>query len=417
VPRPWRLIAQTSAAKIYWALATLVATILTARYLGPAGRGVYVAAVSWVTAFSTIGYLSLSQVIVFMATGKKEEEWLPRVVGTLLMLLAMIALLGWLVAVGIFFWHGGTLFRNLSPVVLVATFCALPFLLWVENGNGILMAIGKLHVLNIAQVSGATASLLLTYLFLGILHRGVAGGLVALALSQALVVAVSLGYIVRRVTEIRFDSGAARELLTGGAKLHMNAVGTYLFTQANVLILNYYRSPQETAYFQLAVQLVTAIQIIPMAVSTVVYSIVARDGPDASWPEHRKLLGEVLLLVAALGVVAYFVAPFVIGLVFGAAFLPSVRLFRILLLAIFGMTMSAVMASQWITRGLFLQAAFLTVSTGGATVIANLLVVPRWGMTGASWVTVGTYGVGIVGNGMMALWVHSRWRRSTLIHA
>jgi O-antigen/teichoic acid export membrane protein len=412
VARPWALIAQTSAAKIYWALAALATATITARYLGPAGRGVYIAAVSWVTAFSTLGYLSLSQVIVFMATGKEPEEWMPRVVGTLLAILAVIAILGWCVAAGIHFWRGGALFRNLSPAVLLAAFCGLPFLLWVENGNGILMAIGKLHVLNTAQVSGATASLILTFAFIRILQQGVTGALVALAISNAIVVTISLGYIVRRVSVIRFDGGAARELLTGGAKLHLNAIGTYLFTQANVLILNYYRSPQETAYYQLSVQLVTAMQLIPMAVSTVAYSIVARDGPDASWPEHRKLLGEVLLLVVALGVVAYFVSPLAIRVIFGAAFLPSVRLFRILLLAIVGMTMSAVMASQWISRGLFLQAALLTLFVGGATVAANLFVVPRWGTTGASWVTVGTYSVAIVGNGIMALWVQARWRRS-----
>jgi O-antigen/teichoic acid export membrane protein len=219
------------------------------------------------------------------------------------------------------------------------------------------------------------------------------------------------------VSVVRFDRGAAREMLTGGAKLHLNAVGTYLFTQANVLILNYYRSPQETAYFQLAVQLVTAMQLIPMAVSTVVYSIVAKDGPNSAWPQHKKLIGEVLLLVLGLGIVAYFVSPFAIRFVFGAPFVPSARLFRILLLAIFGMTMSAVMASQWIARGLFLQAALLTLIVGGGTVAANLFVVPRWGTTGAAWVTVGTYIVSMIGNGIMALWVESRWRRSELVHA
>jgi O-antigen/teichoic acid export membrane protein len=417
VSRWWRLIAQTSAAKIYWALATLVTTTITARYLGPAGRGVYVAAVSWVTAFSTLGYLSLSQVIIFMATRKNPDEWLPRVVGTLVTILGIIAILGWIVAAGLYLWNGGALFRNISPAVFFATFAALPFLLWIENGNGILMALGKLHVLNIAQVSGATASLLLTFLFLGLLRRGVTGGLIALALSQALIVGISLGYILRHVSVVRFDRGAAREMLTGGAKLHLNAVGTYLFTQANVLILNYYRSPQETAYFQLAVQLVTAMQLIPMAVSTVVYSIVAKDGPNSAWPQHKKLIGEVLLLVLGLGIVAYFVSPFAIRFVFGAPFVPSARLFRILLLAIFGMTMSAVMASQWIARGLFLQAALLTLIVGGGTVAANLFVVPRWGTTGAAWVTVGTYIVSMIGNGIMALWVESRWRRSELVHA
>src|SRR5436305_11513185 len=140
VARPWRLIAQTSAAKIYWALATLGTATITARYLGPSGRGVYVAAFSWVSAFATMGYLSLSQVVVFMATGKSSDEWLPRVVGSLLTILAAIAVLGWTIAGALYAWRGSAFFRNLSLPVLLAAFAALPFLLWIENGNGVLMA-------------------------------------------------------------------------------------------------------------------------------------------------------------------------------------------------------------------------------------------------------------------------------------
>ena len=409
--KTWNLVAQTSAAKIYWLLATLVTTTITARYLGPSGRGVYVVATSWVTAVTTMGYFSLSQVVVFLATGRNEEEWLPRVFGSLLAILATMALVGWTLIAVLYVSSGGGLFQHLTPVILVVAFASLPFMLWIENGNGILMALGKLHVLNISQIVGGTASLILTFVFVGLWKWGVVGGLGALAVSQGVIVCVTLGFIARRVPVLRFDRKAARELLTGGAKLHLNAIGTYLFTQANVLILNNYRSPKETAYYQLAVQLVTALQIIPMAVSTVAYSVVARIGPDAAWPQHRKLLGEVLLVVVLLGGIAYFVSPFVISFVFGKAFLPSVSLYRILLLSTIGATMSIVMACQWIARGFFLLTAILTLTVGGATVLANLLVVPHWGMYGAAWVSVGTYAVSIVGNGVMFLWVQRRWRR------
>src|SRR4029079_11183493 len=98
-------------------------------------------------------------------------------------------------------------------------------------------------------------------------------------------------------------------------------------------------------------------------------------------------------------------------MVFGAPFAPSIPIFRILLLSVVGSTMSIVMASQWIGRGLFVQAAVLTVAVGALTVLANYLVVPRFGMQGAAWVTVGTYSVSIVGNGAMAIWVEMRTRR------
>jgi O-antigen/teichoic acid export membrane protein len=410
--KDWFLVAQTSAAKIYWVLATLLTTVITARFLGPAGRGVLVASIGWVTMFSTFGYLSLSQVIIFLAAGKKKEEWLGSTLGSLLAILSVVAIVGWLIAAILFAASGGRAFHNLDVRVLLAAFAALPFMLWIENGNGILMSLGKLHVLNSAQVAGGTASVLLTFVAVGALKSGIVGALIAVGLSNALIVIISLGYIARQADGIRVEKPVVRELLTGGAKLHLNAVGTYLFTQANVLILNNFRSSRETGYYQLAVQLVTAMQIIPMAVSVVCYSLVSRDGPDKAWPQQRKLLGEVLIVVVALSVVGYLVAPMVISFAFGKAFLPSVPLFRILLFTVVGMTLSIVMASQWISRGLFTQAAFLTVATGLLTVACNYLVVPAYGMFGAAWVSVGTYVVSIVGNGIMFLWVQRRWKRS-----
>jgi O-antigen/teichoic acid export membrane protein len=415
VRETWQLIAQTSAAKIYWVLATLVTTAMTARFLGPAGRGVYIAATTWVTAFSTFGYLSLSQVVVYLAAGKPANEWLPRITGTLLTILGSIALLGWTLAAALYAWHSASVFKNIPPVVLLTAFAGLPFLLWIENGNGVLMALGKLHVLNSAQVAGATASLVLTFLFLGGFRLGILGGVAALVISQASVVAISLGYIVKQTPVVRFERIAARELLTGGAKLHLNAIGTYLLTQANVLIMNNYRSPNETAYYQLAVQMVTAMQIIPLAVSTVAYSLVSRDGANGAWPSHRRLIAQAVAVVAVLSIVAYVIAPFAIRIAFGSAFLPSVTPFRVMLLATVGMTFSIVMGAQWIGRGYFLQAALMTIVTGALAVGANLHVVPRWGGYGAAWVTVGTYALSIFINGAMMLSVQSQWRRSVTV--
>jgi O-antigen/teichoic acid export membrane protein len=408
----WSLVAQTSGSRIYWVLATLLTTVITARYLGPERRGVFVAAVSWATMFSTFGHLSLAQVTIYIAAEKPEDQWLPPLLGSLLTIFGVVTVVAWLLAAILYAATGGEFFHHLDVPVAMLAFAAVPALMWIESGNGILMALGKLPVMNIAQIIGATATLLLTFVFLGVAHLGLHGALTAILIAQAITVAVSLGYLLRRVPALRPDGPMIRQLLGGSAKLHLNAVGTYLFMQANVLILNHYRSPSETAYYQLAVQLMTGLQIIPMAVSAVAYSLVSRLGPDAAWPQQRKLLFQVTLLVIVLALIGVFVAPYVVPVLFGKSFLPAVPVFRILLWGVAGMCMSIVMASQWISRGLFLQAALLTLLFGAATVTGNYLFVPKYGMYGAAWVTVGTYTASVVGNGIMALWVERRSRRA-----
>lgn len=73
------------------------------------------------------------------------------------------------------------------------------------------------------------------------------------------------------------------------------------------------------------------------------------------------------------------------------------------------MCLSLVMVSQWIARGLFLQAALLTLLFG-VGIVANLVVIPSHGTRGATWVTVGCYMASLIGNAIMALWVEARVR-------
>ncbi|HEV7425543.1 MAG TPA: oligosaccharide flippase family protein, partial [Thermoanaerobaculia bacterium] len=383
-------------------------TVITARLLGPDGRGVYVAAISWAALFATFSHLSLSQVIIHLAAGKPQDEWLSRVMGSLVVIVTATTILGWIVAAIMYWSRSGALFHHLDGLILMLALLTLPALIWLEDGNGVLMALDKLPVMNFAQIAGASASLLFTFVAVGLAGLGVKGALVATLLAQLTTVGISLGYVFRQIPRLTIDVQTVRTLLKGGAMLHFNAIGSYLFTQANVLILNHYRSTSETAQYQLAMQLLFGMQIIPMAVSSVTYALVSRLGPDGAWPQHRQLLLQVVLLMLVLAGVAYFVAPLVVRLVFGVSFLPAAQIFRILLLGVLGMTMALVMASQWISRGLFLQAASLTLLVGAATVAGNYLVVPKYGMFGAAWVTVGTYGTSVIGNSIMFFWVEYR---------
>jgi O-antigen/teichoic acid export membrane protein len=408
----WSQVAQTSGSRLYWLLGSLLTTVVTSRFLGPEGRGIYVAAVGWVMMFATVGHLSLAPVTLFVVAGKKPEEWLRSVLGSLLAIAGVVTLAGWAVAGGLYAATGGRAFHHLSATVVVLAFAALAPLLWVEIQYGPLLAAGRLALFNTSQIVGATASVVLTLVAVVVLRLGVAGALVALALAQLIAVAIPLAVLARSIGALHVDRAIVRALLKGAAQLHLNAVGTYLITQANVVILNHYRTPAETAHFQLALQLMIGIQIIPTAVNAVAYSLVSAKGPDGAWPEHRRLLFSVVMLVAALAVVGYFAAPFAVRLVFGEAYLPTVPIFRILLWGVVGMSMSLVMASQWNGRGLFLQYSVLMLCTGALTLAANWLVVPAYGAHGAAWVTVGTYGLAILSSTAMILWIEKRRTQS-----
>jgi O-antigen/teichoic acid export membrane protein len=293
--------------------------------------------------------------------------------------------------------------------VLVLAFAALPFFIWSELGLNVLLALDALRTFNVAQVAASVLQLLTVVVLVGALGFGVYGALAAVVLAQAVIAGACIAAIYRLSPAIRAEWAAASRLLKGSAKLHLNAIGAMLFTQTNVIMVNHFCRPEETGYYQFATQLIAVAQLLPISISMVAYTIVGRDGPDRAWGQQRRLLlhGVGLSLLAIAG--GYVVAPFLVTLLAGREFMPAVPLFPDAA-ALVGMTMSLVMASQWIGRGLFLQAAALAFAIGLLTIAGNAWLLPRVGVVGAVCTVLGVCGVSIAGNGGMAYWVERRWR-------
>lgn len=412
----WRKIVLAGGARTYGLLAGMVTLVVTARALGPEGRGEVAAALTWAALFSTIGYLSLGQVALHSAGRGRDPSWLARQLGSLGLVTLVVSVIGWVVAAVSYAVTGGELYGGLAVGVLSLGMLALPLLVWEQYGSSLLMAVDRLPVYNRAQVIGRSVGVPLAVLFVVGLGWGVGGALLAILVAQAVVatagVRVLWGLAGRRVV---IEGATTRGLLVGGAKLHLNAVGTFLFTSVSVLIVQYYRGAEETGFFQLAVQLVAVLLVVPQAAAMVLYSEAARDGVDRAWPATLRVLVRLTVAMTALVAIAALVSPWLVPFVVGNDFRPAVPVFQLLLLAIVGQTFSAVMAPQWIGRGLFWQVSAASLATGLATVAASLYLVPRHGMIGAAWATVAVYTLSVLGNGAFGVWVHRRVLATTAL--
>jgi O-antigen/teichoic acid export membrane protein len=408
----WRSIGFTSGARVYGVVAGAITLILTARILGAEGRGIVAGAVTWTLLFATVGYLSLGQVALHRATGKHHGEWLGTTLAALLAMTAAVSVAGWIIAGVLYAATSGEAFGDLPVYAFALGFASLPFLVWEQYGTALLTALDRLSFYNRAEVVGRTTGVVGVLILVGALGAGVVGALVALFLAQLVVAAAGWRYLIRLAgPSLALDRSTVRELVGGGLKLHLNAIGTFMFTSAAVLIVQLLRGPTETGQFQLVVSLLVMAMLIPQAASLVLYGEVTRLGPDAAWPANRRVLITLSGLMMVISAVGFVLSPELIPLVFGEDFAPAVAVFQILSFALIGQTVSMVMAPQWIGRGLFWQASAITVILGVCNVVACLLLVESEGMEGAAYALLGVYTFAIVGNGAMALWVERRVRR------
>lgn len=411
----WRKTFIASGAQIYSLLVGVVTLTLTARWLGPEGRGIIAAVTTWVSLFSSFGYLSLGQVAIYRATQREVEQWLGPTLGSLLFLDLIITLVAWLVALYIYLLSGGVVFNHLSPVILVVGFIALPLMIWEQYGSALLMAIDHVTIYSRAQVIGRTVGLILI-LLAWFFNLSVPGVLFAILIAQTVVAFGGIRYLLTRTqNKIRLDRETIRQLLSGAIKLHPNYVGGFLVTSSSILIINYYLGPVETGYYQLAAQLVGVVAIIPQSASMVIYGKVAQLGPDAAWLYQRKFIAILMIGLVVIAGLSALLAPWIIPLMLGSKFSPVVEIFKILLLSMLSGALASAMSSQWIGRGLFSYMSAITVVLGMLSLLGNIVLVPQYGIYGAAWTAVGVYAFALLGQSLMVLKCELSFRHSVLV--
>ena len=412
----WWSIAYTSGTRVYALLLGVLTLSLTARLLGPEGRGQVATITTWVTLFSTFGYLSLGQVALHRLTTDRQSLRFGFLLGSLMLLAVVLTFIGWLVALGLYYFAHDRVFKNLSGLVLILGFMALPFLIWEQYGSSLLMGLERLTLYNKYQIIGRTVGLVSLLVFLLGLGLGIEGVLTSNLLSQIIVAMGGMGFLLQYArdsgTLCRPAVSEIKELLKGGVKLHLNAIGTFLFSSASILILNHYQGPEQTGYYQLALQLLGVAMIIPQSASMVIYGKVASLGPDRAWPYNKKLLVQLTGAMMLLSILAALLAPLFIPLIAGEAFRPAIEVFQWMLLGLIGMTFSTVMAPQWIGRGYFWQAAALTLLVGIASIVMNIYLIQKYGLQGSIYAFIGTYVISVLGNGLMALHCEGRYEHT-----
>lgn len=408
----WKGISGAGGARVLSLALGMVAISATARWLGPEGRGQIVAITTWCLLVSALAHLSLGQVALHRAAGAADARWLGPALGSLGLMTAFMSVMGWVVLLTLWFVTDGRLFGGIAPYLLVVGFATLPFYIWENYGSYLLMSVNRLSVYNRAQVAGKFLTLPLLWISIPILALGSLGGLLAINIGQAFTSCFGMRKLASlSETRIRPDATVLKDFLGGGLKLHFNAVGTVLFTSAEILVIQYYLGAADTGTYQLAQQLTAILLLFPMAASMVAYSRIGAQGPDHFWPDHKKLLWQMMGLLLLAMLVGVFAAPFAIPLLAGKEFMASVTIFQVMLLTLPGKAFSILMAPQWIGRGLFVQASLLTFFVGSASLVGNLIFTPLFGVHGVLIVSIFAYALALAVNLGMALHINKHQAR------
>lgn len=405
-PEAWSRIASLSLARAYGVLLSLATLFMSARLLGPEGRGEFAAALAWAALFATLFNFSLGQALQHRLQSAVLKPSLAQQVGTLGALGGALSGMALLSAAALYAASGSALFKGIGIWPLTIAFSCVPLLIWEQYAANLLASTAQTGLLNRAQYWGRSTGFAVFLLFVLMLGWGVTGA-IASQFGGQLLVAVILALSLWRLAgnAVRLSGREVVPLLRSGALIHLTTVAAFLLDQVSILLINHYLAKHSVGFYQLAQQMVGLLLIVPQSALLFIYGGLASSTANAIWPRQRQLALHVLAGTAGLALLAWLLAPLIVGLIAGPAFQTSMTMFRALLPTLLGLSLSLLMTPQWIGRGLLKLNTALTIATSAVVVGASTWAIPRYGVDGAINVRLAVYALWVpVAQGVFWIW-------------
>lgn len=368
---------------------SMVNGILLARLLGPAQKGDYYLLILVPSTVMAVTLLGLPQAFgYFAARGKTRGIVLKSFVMTAL--LASVGFAGALLLLPIL---RETVLHGLGFEMIVFAFLALPLALGASFTTAVVM--GRQAVSWYAGVTLAStiATTILIIGILGGLGPSVIGAITVYLIAMAIqTVGFALG--ARRVSAVTRDAEGVsyRELLRYALPFYVaNLPVHFSYRIDGYLIAGLMVGPSAPlGYYSMAVALAEMIFFFPDAVSVLFFPHVAGTTRDES-DRQVAMVSRITVLISAAVAPLFIPAAAITIWVFVPAFGPALPPFLVLLPGVVALSASKIVAGYMTGINRPWIRTVVSYSTLAFNVIANLILIPRFGIVGAAAASLVSY--------------------------
>jgi len=380
-----RDVAATFATRVLMVALGVASSVLTARALGPGGRGI----------LATLGALSgIGLQLGNLGLHASNTYQVSRNRNLLAPLWGNSQRTSWALGIGLALLTAA-LAMAVPPILgeirlslLLVSVACIPFQLLFLLGLNLVVGLGRIPLFNVLEVTfrgiGVGALFVVLVLLRGDI-RWVLGLNLLIAAGGALVVALVLQGLVRASGEggSRTDLALFRTSVGYGARAYTASLLAYLIVRSDMLLVNTLRGTADAGIYSIAVQVADVIYLLPVSIGIVLFPRLARQGegdPLFAMKVARHTAFLLFLLCAA----AALLARPAVALLYGPGFAPSVAALWWLLPGIWAFGVSTQISIQLASSGMPLSAVLIWIPPLLLNVALNLFWIPRWGINGAS---------------------------------
>lgn len=392
--RPHFDVLSTFAAQALALVAGLATGVITARVLGAHGRGELTLALLIPAIASLLFGAGAAGASTYLtgsgrATVREVAQTgsLLSIAGTALavIVLASLQLTGGLALIS----HG-------VPAERVwLAFIGLPFAMVTASFAGLLLGQQRVRAAAAVSLTQTCVTFVLTAILLLGMRMGVVGGIAANIAGAmiSLLLAVRLLGIGGGSLRPRVHRVVARMTLSYAARGDLGNLSQFLNYRLDSFIVNGYVGLAAVGVYSVATRLAELIWLVPNAVSTVIFSRASASHAQAlnvSTPRtFRRTSLVVFASTAGLASISY---P-LIHVLFGSGFGRAVAALLLLLPGVALLGCGNVLTNEIAGRGHPGLNSLNAATTLVATIVLDLLLIPRWGINGAAIASTVTYSV------------------------
>jgi O-antigen/teichoic acid export membrane protein len=361
-----------------------------ARALGPEKRGIVAVVLLHPLFFFTIFNLSIGLGIMHHL-GKKQFDAKTFTGSILIMLIIMSSL-----AFSIFFTTieplTETFYKGIDIKYLIFASFSIPFYLMLYYFSSILQGSMDIKGYNISNKILPFSNLFFILVFILLWKFRVLEAVIAGISGIVLGGIYSLLRTMKRTKGISFSKDLTSKLIKDGIKVHIGVVATFIFSQANIFILNYYSTPSEVGFYAIALSIANTLFFFSVSLEIGLYPKMAHANMDDAINLVQVATRQMLLITGVAALIMAVFSKCIVLIYGGRAFLPAVTPLLLLLPGIVVFVIPKILSTLWVRKGWFLPLTFIATGTALLSLIFNFLLIPKFGAKGAAMSTAATYG-------------------------
>ncbi len=381
-------------AKIISMAISFVVTAYVARNLGPLNYGQLSYAASFVAIFSFIAGLGIDHVLYreLISNPEKKKEFL----GSAIFIKFFSGIVAMVLTVSFGFYFGQDDVSKILIYILSGTFIfnslqiiSYEFQAQVKSKIPSIISIIVTIILNILKV-------LVIFLGGGVIY------LVALSLFESIMYTIFYWFayekiLGEKVTNLIFDKKVAITLLNDSWPLIFTSAFALIYARIDQILIKHMMGAEAVGIYNSAVVIAEVWYFLPTIIIASLWPAILNTKKLSEEIYHKRLikLATFLIVIAiSVSIIVTFIAPFIIKIIFGSAFIGASIILKIYVWACIGTFLICLINYYFVAENNKKGLVFITFIPMVINIILNLLWIPKYGIVGSAYATLISYSIG-----------------------